>query len=93
MKNYKCLTSYPCFFEMQYLGSLQSVHSGQEPDWVRPDQPLQTSDRERGAGVWAGVWHVQSDPTVSQTSLNNTQVNIHERRGHLLKKFQDSNYI
>ena len=28
--------THPCLLHVQDLGSLQSVHSRQEPDWVRP---------------------------------------------------------
>lgn len=80
----QCLyCTHPRLLQVEDLGRLQSVHSGQEPDGVRPDQSLQGSDWQGGAAVRAGVRHVQSDPTVTETGLQTvpTLYNLDVRLG------------
>ena len=93
--------THPCLLHVQDLGSLQPVHTREEPDWVRPaeimmimmmmmmmmmtvitimmlmmmimpppDEPLEHGDGQGGAGVGAGVGHVQPDAGVSDPSLD-----------------------
>ena len=58
---------------MEDLSRLQPVHPRQEPDGVRPDQPLQRRHRQRGAGVRAGVRGVQSDAAITELRLENIE--------------------
>ena len=68
------LSTHPCLLQMEDLSSLQPVHPRQEPDGVRPDQPLQRRDWQGGARVRAGVRGVQSDAAITELRLEQREI-------------------